>query len=98
MHDLICKILNSTELWSAIVGAIVGGLIALSAQLLALRAERKHRTEDYNRVQQGLAASLLFKMMRIHANYGGVHQYIEECFTEAANKGMQNEPWRFFYR
>src|SRR2546426_10526449 len=59
MPGLICKILDSTEFWSAIVGAIVGGLIALGAQMLALRAGRKRREEDHKREQQALAASLL---------------------------------------
>jgi hypothetical protein len=95
MPGLICKILDSTEFWSAIVGAIVGGLIALGAQMLALRADRKRREEDHKREQQALAASLLFKMMRIHSNYIGVVNYIEECFAEAAKKGMHDEPFRF---
>lgn len=95
MRQVIHDVLYSTEFWSAIIGAIVGGLMVLGAQMLALWADRKQRREDYKRAQQALAASLLFKMVRIHADYGGVHRYIEECFEEAAKKGMKDEPWRF---
>jgi len=62
MGEPILEILNSTELWSAITGAIVGDLIALAIEMLALGEARKQREEDHKRTQQALANSLLFKI------------------------------------
>ena len=45
---------QQTELWSAIAGAVVGGLIALATQLVSLRASNKQRVEDRLYVQQAL--------------------------------------------
>jgi hypothetical protein len=95
MGDFICKVLASTEFWSALIGAIVGGLLALGAQMIALRAVRKQREEDHKRTQQALANSLLFKMMRIHSNFGGIHRYIEESFDEAKARGLGGPSWQF---
>jgi len=61
--------------------------MTLAAQWLGLRAERRRRDADYKRAQQALAASLLFKVRRIHTDYLGVLTYIEESFGEAAKRG-----------
>ena len=95
MAELISKVLISTEFWSALVGALIGGFIALAAQTRERNEARRQREEDHKRGQQALAGSLLFKMRRIHSNYIGVAGYIEECFAEAATKAMHDEPWRF---
>src|SRR5690242_16957171 len=93
---MLAELITSREFVSAVTGAIIGGLIAIGAQWLVISNERKKRDEDFKRQQQSLAGTLLYKMMRIHADYIGVTNYIEGCFTDAAKAGMEvNDPWRF---
>ena len=86
---------GQTEFWSAILGAVVGGSIAYMIQVRALREGRRQRDEDHNRLQQALGNSLLFKMIRVHSNFYGVQQHIEDSFAEAARRGHKGEPWQF---
>lgn len=88
-------ITSKTEFWSAILGAVVGGLIAYMIQVTALREGRKQRDDDHKRLQQSLGNALLIKMIRIHSNLHGIHQHIEGCFAEAARKKIKGEPWQF---
>ena len=91
--------LGETEFWSAIVGAIlgavVGGSIAYMVQVKALREARTQRGEDHKRLQQALGHAVLFKMIRIHSNFHGIHQHFEGCFEKAAQRGSTDEPWQF---
>lgn len=96
MLKSICQIVASSEFVAAIVGALVGGLIALFAQWLALRTQRKQREEDRLRANQALATSLLFKVRDMHGNYVQSRRSIEEQFAEAEQAGLIGEPWRFF--
>jgi hypothetical protein len=93
--EILVNLASQTEFWSAIVGAIVGGLIAYIVQVKALREGRKQRNEDHRRVQQAQGHELLFKMIRIHSGFSGIHQHIESCFEQAARKGLTGEPWQF---
>lgn len=77
---------QSSEFWSTIVGAIVGGSIACLIQIKALREGRRDRNEDRLRVQKGLANSLLFKMFRIQSNLRLIHQHHEECIEKSREK------------
>ena len=86
---------RATEFWSAIAGAVVGGLIAYIVQVKALREGRKQRDDDHKKVQQAQGHALLFKMIRIHSNFSGIHQHIESCFEKAARKRDRAEPWQF---
>ena len=92
---LSSAILRETAFWSAITGAIVGGFIAYIVQVKALRERRRQRAEDHERIQQALGNALLFKMIRIHSNFYGMHRHIEECFEEAARREFKGEPWQF---
>lgn len=87
---------HEAEFWSAIVGAIVGGAIALLAQLVALRAAKNQRNEDRLSIQRALAYSLLFKMVRIHGNLYGIHHHIEACYEKAKESREQGNPWQFY--
>ncbi len=96
MLSAICQIVTSSEFWAAIVGAVVGGLLALFAQWLAIRAERKQREVERFRNKQALAMSLLFKVRDMHGNYVQSRRSIEEQFADAEQRSMVGEPWRFF--
>ena len=74
------QLLHSSEFWSAIAGAVIGGLIALVAQVIFLRTAKKQREDEQRRTQQALANSLLFKMMRIHSNFVAIHKSSRSVF------------------
>jgi hypothetical protein len=95
VDKLLIEIVTATEFWSAIVGAIVGGAIALVAQALSLRAQRKQREAEFKRAQQALGNSLILKMSRIYTNIVRMHQHIEESCDLAKEKNLKGELWQF---
>ena len=86
---------KETAFWSAVAGAVVGGLIALVIQLVNLRASKRQRDEDRLYTRQALGNSLLFKVVRIHSNIFGIHHHIETCYKSALKLGGESEPWNF---
>ena len=82
--------------WSAIAGAIVGGLIAYFIQIKVLREGRKQREEDLRRTQQVLGNSLIVKMIKIYSNIRLLHKHLEDCFRASNHKDSQQEPWQFY--
>lgn len=93
LQIILSAIPHETEFWSAIAGAVVGGVIAYAVQIRALREGKRQRADDQKSIQQGLGNSLLFKMIKIHSNIHGIHRHIEECFETAAKRGQKGEPW-----
>jgi hypothetical protein len=83
-----------TEFWSAISGAVVGGVIALLIQLVALNAAKKERALEKKDKREALARSAMFKALRIRSNLFVLHSYIEKSFA-TANSDTHNEPWTF---
>lgn len=83
-----------TEFWSAICGAVVGGVIALGIQLLTLFAAKKERDEIKEERKTALYHSLVFKISRIHSNLFDLHLHLEESYVQS-NIQRTTEPWTF---
>lgn len=83
-----------TEFWSAISGAVVGGLIALAIQLVAIRAAKNERTAAKIETSEALARSILFKVTRIMANLYNLHLHVEKSFA-AEDPNSHSNPWEF---
>lgn len=83
-----------TEFWSAIIGAVVGGVIALAVQLIAINASKKERIADKNDKRQALGHSIIFKTMRIYSNLNTLHKSLEDSFMRVA-PSKHDEPWSF---
>ena len=92
---ILAMIPHETEFWSAIAGAIVGGVIAYLVQIKALREGRRQRNEDRKELKLAQAHALLFKIIRIHAGFFNVSDHIESCFARAKKDGFEGEPWQF---
>lgn len=84
----------SSEFWAAIVGAVVGGLISLGIQMIALSATKKERELERKNISASQGRSLLFKVMRIHSDLDGLFHHIEDSFS-AARPEVHHEPFTF---
>jgi hypothetical protein len=89
------SLMFSRELVSAVVGAVVGGMIAFGVQIISLREARSMRENDRKLARQALAHALLFKMIRIFSNAVQIDRYIEERFEEASRRKFEGDPWQF---
>ena len=87
------------DFWSgtygAIVGSIVGGLIALAGQWVTIRDVRRTRAEDRRMEQQALGHSILFKVMRIHSNFVQIDNHWKECAKIASASVSPPEIWQY---
>jgi hypothetical protein len=83
----------TSEFWSAIAGAIVGGCIAFAVQMYALKENRSQRIEDRLRANQSLARSLLFKLSKMYSDFVSVYAHIDEGLKRVVPNGHNNEPW-----
>lgn len=82
------------EFWAAIAGAIVGGLIALVIQLVALWAAKAERKEDHNERRRALGYALLFKMIQIYSNLRQLRDHLAGAYERGLEDGLE-EPWQF---
>ena len=82
------------EFWAAVVGAVVGGIIAFAIQFVILRAAARQREEEAAGRRKALGHSLLFKMVKIHSHLHHFHAYLEEPFEREQEGGSRREPWQ----
>jgi hypothetical protein len=84
----------SGEFWAAIFGAVVGGVISLGIQLVALSAATKERKEDAAERRKALAYALLFKMIEIHSHIGKLNLHLKESIAHARKQGFKGALWQ----
>lgn len=81
MKATVCDALSffGSEFWAAIVGAMVGGVIAYLIQLQALREARKARAQAQEDENKSLGYSLFFKTLTIWNNLAHMKKYVDEA-------------------
>ncbi len=89
-------IVKSAEFFSAMSGALVGGAIGLTGQVLAFNEARKFRDADRLATNQALAHSLLFKFIRLYSNATTIAEHFQE---KPANEDKSSVAlaWHEFY-
>ncbi len=68
-----------SEFWSAIAGAVVGGVIAYMLHKSALRESRRERASISLEAQKALGHSLLFKTIRVFEGLNWLKAHVEEA-------------------
>lgn len=76
-----------SEFFSAIVGALIGGLIAYLVQLQTLREERKAREQQRREEQSAAGYALFFKVLSIYSNLNHIKNYMVEAREAATGRG-----------
>lgn len=75
----------SAEFWAAIVGAVVGSVSAGSITWLLQKNQDRRQTLDRNK---GLARALIFKLLRIHSDFDGFKNHVDEAIANAAENDL----------
>lgn len=78
--------------WSAVIGAVVGGLIAFAVNRQSLRFAAKERETEHKRSQQSLGRSLLIKMIHIQSDVIICHRCFEHISEEAIAQDLAESP------
>jgi len=84
-----------SEFWAAISGAILGGLIATGMQLLTLVMTAKQRAQTELTLRQGLARSLLFKVVKVFSDFKVLNNHAIEC-NQRAIEHKDAFSWKWF--
>lgn len=96
MSELLANVFKSTEFWSTIIGAIVGGGIAFCVQLVALRDARLVRENERKGRAEALANALMFKLVKIHSLTNAIKRHFDESKATADADGFEGEPWQIY--
>lgn len=83
----------STEFWSVLGGAVLGGAIAAGIQLIPLKESRRQRKEDREETRKALGHSIFLKMIRIHGNIQELRKSVDNAFIAARAQGFDGKPW-----
>lgn len=95
LSSFYAHFLQHSEFWSAISGAVIGGLIAYFIQLKALRESRSIRQDDLRQTQQALGNSIIFKLTRIISDAKQIELHFSNCKPEnTASSISEMEPWQ----
>ncbi|MBX5170175.1 MULTISPECIES: hypothetical protein [unclassified Rhizobium] len=78
-----------SEFWSALVGAIVGGLIALFIQKQEQNAARRERKDDRRMEAKSHGYSLLFKVISIHSSLTNIKKTIDDRLALAKREKIE---------
>jgi hypothetical protein len=65
---MLSKLLSSSEFWSAVIGAVVGGLFAVLAQTIANRALRKRDRQTERRALLAILQAILAELETLKAD------------------------------
>lgn len=71
-----------SEFWSAIAGAIVGGVIAYILHRSALMEARRERGANQIEARAALAHALLFKVLKIFEGLRGLEQHVDDAVAK----------------
>ncbi len=95
MINGICGSLTlSGEFWAAIAGAIVGGLISLGIQLLALRSAKNERDETRKELIEATAHRLFFKLSAISTDLNGFAETVREARDRLSEYPAPCQNWQ----
>ncbi len=82
------------EFWAAIAGAIVGGVIALAIQMIALNAAARDRKADAAERKNALGHALLFKAVRIYSHLRQFNHHVMAGAEEQKKRGHKAIAWQ----
>ena len=75
-----------SEFWSAIMGAVVGGAIALAIQLLVLSDTRRDRKRQADELKEAIAFSLFLKLQSCSNDLTSFAQHVIEGRAKAQHR------------
>lgn len=82
----------SGEFWAAIAGAVVGGVISLGIQLLALRSAKNERDAARKEISEATAHRLFFKLRKISSDLDGFAATVVDA--EAKGQKIVGQAWQ----
>lgn len=82
------------EFWAAIVGAIVGGIVAALIQYMSLRHQTSEEKKRQRERDQALGRGLIFKLMRLVSDLHNIDDHLSSSKSRAEPQ-MKAEPWLY---
>lgn len=89
-------LLGSTELWSAVLGAVVGGIITAALQALTHKRNAAVLAKSELQRQQAIASRLIFKLIKVQADIVYLLSHLNYCIDRVQSDEDGRNPWEFF--